>query len=754
MKRLLAAIVAATLGSLAFAVAPASAATIESASGNDWDVNESDGSIGDGGQDTFDGWGDLAVRVAAADGTVVVSEQELSGFAMTVDDSGRRLETTTPVEVNDTELFVSRSIWAPADTDYIRYIDTFENRSGALLQVSAGWGGNLGSDSDTTVVTTEDGDRVYTAADQWMVLIDCDTDCDKADPAAGEADDPPLGYALGSDGNVFQQRPGEWYDNPFVDPWEAEGDPAIDSDSSDGLTHVFDFDLPAGATARLAYFALRTVAEDEATPNGDPEPADGSEIAKVVAAIDALQESPNFSDLDATTRNTIINWGAPTGTAVSLSHATTAPGTTVRVSGGNCGSGTGYSATISLSQGDRAPISSVTAPAGANGSFSALLPVPADAAAGSYTITTTCRLDDEAIFSMTRALTVATPTVTVAPEAGPPGSTVKVSATLCVSGESGTYRSVISLKSGSVVLDSETVTPAADGAVSASLTVPAGTDDGTYTVSVTCERDGSAVLSYTAGSFVVVADLGYRMVAADGGIFTFGDRDFHGSTGDLKLNKPIVGGATDVSDNDGYWIVASDGGVFTFNAEFHGSLGGQTLSSPAVEIEPTPTGKGYWIVLADGKVYTFGDANHFGDMSGKALNKPVIGMSVTPSGQGYWLVAEDGGIFNFGDARFFGSMGDKTLNAPVIDLAPSVDNQGYYLLGRDGGVFTFGSADFKGSTGAMTLNSPVIAMLVAPNGAGYWLAASDGGVFTFGSIPFLGSMGGTKLNSPVLDLIS
>ena len=248
---------------------------------------------------------------------------------------------------------------------------------------------------------------------------------------------------------------------------------------------------------------------------------------------------------------------------------------------------------------------------------------------------------------------------------------------------------------------------------------------------------------------------GYRMVAADGGIFTFGERRFHGSTGSLVLNKPIVGGATDISDYDGYWIVASDGGVFTFDAEFHGSLAGQTLAAPAVEIEPTPSGKGYWIVLANGKVYTFGDANFFGDISSSRLNKPVIGMSVTPSGKGYWLVAEDGGIFNYGDAGFFGSMGDKVLNAPVIDLAPAVDNKGYYLLGRDGGVFTFGTADFKGSTGSMTLNAPVIAMLTTPSGSGYWLAASDGGIFTFGpGAAFLGSMGGTKLNSPVLDLIN
>jgi hypothetical protein len=31
------------------------------------------------------------------------------------------------------------------------------------------------------------------------------------------------------------------------------------------------------------------------------------------------------------------------------------------------------------------------------------------------------------------------------------------------------------------------------------------------------------------------------LVAADGGIFTFGDADFYGSTGALHLQAPIVG---------------------------------------------------------------------------------------------------------------------------------------------------------------------------------------------------------------------
>ena len=34
---------------------------------------------------------------------------------------------------------------------------------------------------------------------------------------------------------------------------------------------------------------------------------------------------------------------------------------------------------------------------------------------------------------------------------------------------------------------------------------------------------------------------GYWLVATDGGIFTFGDAQFSGSTGDIRLNQPING---------------------------------------------------------------------------------------------------------------------------------------------------------------------------------------------------------------------
>ncbi len=64
---------------------------------------------------------------------------------------------------------------------------------------------------------------------------------------------------------------------------------------------------------------------------------------------------------------------------------------------------------------------------------------------------------------------------------------------------------------------------------------------------------------------------GYWLVASDGGIFTFGDATFFGSTGAIRLNEPIVGMAA-TKDGGGYMMVASDGGVFTFgDSGFFGS---------------------------------------------------------------------------------------------------------------------------------------------------------------------------------------
>ncbi len=244
---------------------------------------------------------------------------------------------------------------------------------------------------------------------------------------------------------------------------------------------------------------------------------------------------------------------------------------------------------------------------------------------------------------------------------------------------------------------------------------------------------------------------GYLLAASDGGIFTFGDRPFCGSTGGLRLNAPIVGVAMAPSSG-GYWEVAADGGVFAFGgARFYGSAGGQRLNAPIVGMAATPGGKGYWLVAADGGIFTFGDAQFYGSEGGKKLNKPIVGMSSSSDGKGYRLVAADGGIFTFGDAPFLGSAGNVRLNKPVVGTTNDINTGGYWEVAADGGVFTYGGVPFFGSTGAIHLNAPIVGLAEASDGSGYSFAASDGGVFSF-SAPFLGSEGGRRLNAPVVGI--
>jgi hypothetical protein len=116
------------------------------------------------------------------------------------------------------------------------------------------------------------------------------------------------------------------------------------------------------------------------------------------------------------------------------------------------------------------------------------------------------------------------------------------------------------------------------------------------------------------------------MVAADGGVFTFGDAHFVGSTGNMKLNRPVQSLVPD-PDGTGYWLVAADGGIFAFNAPFYGSMGGTRLA------------------------------------------RPITGMVGSITGRGYLMVGEDGGIFAFGDAPFRGSLGSNPPAVPIVAVA-------------------------------------------------------------------------------------
>ena len=63
----------------------------------------------------------------------------------------------------------------------------------------------------------------------------------------------------------------------------------------------------------------------------------------------------------------------------------------------------------------------------------------------------------------------------------------------------------------------------------------------------------------------------------------------------------------DTPDGAGYWLVASDGGIFSFgDARFYGSTGGTWEPTPAVGMAVDDATGGYWIVDQDGQVFGFG----------------------------------------------------------------------------------------------------------------------------------------------------
>jgi hypothetical protein len=246
---------------------------------------------------------------------------------------------------------------------------------------------------------------------------------------------------------------------------------------------------------------------------------------------------------------------------------------------------------------------------------------------------------------------------------------------------------------------------------------------------------------------------GYRILAADGGVFDFGGQQFYGSTGGRVLNQPIVSGVN-TCGNAGYWFVARDGGVFSYgDAAFHGSLGATALATPVASLAATPTGAGYYLATQGYAVAAFGDAQGFGDLHTHHLNAPLVGMAVTPSGRGYWLLGGDGGIFTFGDAAFHGSTGGLHLVSPVIGFAPTPSGKGYFLYAADGGIFTFGDARFFGSVGGALRTNPIVGMRLSASGNGYWLTDSAGKVYAFGDAVFAGDMSNVRLFRPMIGMM-
>ncbi|HUP69256.1 MAG TPA: superoxide dismutase family protein [Acidimicrobiales bacterium] len=282
---------------------------------------------------------------------------------------------------------------------------------------------------------------------------------------------------------------------------------------------------------------------------------------------------------------------------------------------------------------------------------------------------------------------------------------------------------------------------------------------------------------------------GYWFVASDGGVFAFGDAKFHGSTGALKLNRPVVGMAASPSRN-GYWLTASDGGIFAFgDAKFFGSTGALTLNKPVVGMAGPPGD--VTTVLKDATDKALGSAS-FTQETGN-VRVQVLAKGLTPGWHGFHVHTT--GNCTVGDpANPFTAAGGHLGSA----ASPAQSHSGHdgdmpLLFANEDGVAraTFRTDNF---TAAQLLDSDGSAVIVhaladnyanipaarydtkpVPGGAvpdattlntgdagarqrcgvvrrasdGYWLVANDGGIFAFGDSKFFGSTGALTLNKPI-----
>ncbi len=275
--------------------------------------------------------------------------------------------------------------------------------------------------------------------------------------------------------------------------------------------------------------------------------------------------------------------------------------------------------------------------------------------------------------------------------------------------------------------------------------------------------DANSVASSGTTNIVVAAPSphGYWLVGSDGGIFTFGSAAFYGSTGSLRLQRPVVG-IVPTANRGGYWLDASDGGVFSFgDTQFYGSIPGlglhpagsglpNSLNAPIVGMVPSIDDGGYFMVARDGGVFAFGDAHFAGSCPGiGGCAGSAVAVMPDHSGDGYWVVTSTGNVYTFGDAPYFGA----PQHGLVTSAVATPDGKGYWVLLSDGEVFPYGdAANNLGSPSSANFNAldAATAIFATSDGAGYWVSSALGDVFNYGDAPNDGGMSGTHLNGAII----
>ena len=226
------------------------------------------GELIQGSNNAFDGYGRLIVG-----GTPFVSTASYS-----TTDNGQSIVTASSTTAG---LTVSRKVTVPSagNQDFARTIDSFTNNTDTAITTTVTIVGNLGSDDDTRVFATSDGDTIVEATDQWIGTDDADG---SGTPAIIHYIHGPLGLQ-----------------------------PTSVSVIGDNITWTYEITVAAGETIQLASFTIVGTTQAEAVAAANALVATHGELREQAGAFLTAAELQSLANFGVTNCAPVLTAAAP-----------------------------------------------------------------------------------------------------------------------------------------------------------------------------------------------------------------------------------------------------------------------------------------------------------------------------------------------------------------------------------------------------------------------------------------------------------
>ena len=255
-------------------IARTSAVTpLPSADGQFWDVQDTSPWAQDSGGIATGGRAQSIQRLRLPEAAVGPRRDRhvyLRGFGLAHDGDRVRLDHAGAAR----RVLVARAIFAPKDTTYLRYFDSFTNTGDGAARDARGLGRRHGAYDDggrVAVAVTSSGDRRIDPSDAFVTVMQNARGV--ADPSQGPVRPRPVRARARDQAGVFTAA-GDMYADPFTDAYPGF-DPAH-------MGYVFTLTLAPGETKALVTFVVKGLSEVYDPRGGYPDPARGRAALHVV----------------------------------------------------------------------------------------------------------------------------------------------------------------------------------------------------------------------------------------------------------------------------------------------------------------------------------------------------------------------------------------------------------------------------------------------------------------------------------------